>query len=148
MKLNHLKQLFTRDLEKLIVEISAYENQDDIWKTAPGISNSAGNLALHICGNLRHFLGAVLGNDGYLRNRDSEFQTKDIPADQLIAEAKVTISVVNQVMTFLPEESLNEIYPVELFGKPMTTGFFFIHLYGHLNYHLGQVNYHRRLLTS
>lgn len=148
MILNNIKPLFQRDLDRLQSEINGYEQESDLWKVAPGILNSGGNLALHLMGNLRHFLGAVLGKDGYVRNREHEFEAKDISREALIAELKITESVVNHVLTHLPEESLQEIYPIEVFGYPMTTELFLIHLYGHLNYHLGQINYHRRLINN
>jgi len=143
-----LKELFQRDLEKLTSEIEAYKNEDDLWKIAPGISNSAGNLALHLIGNLKHFLGAVLGKNGYVRNRDGEFNDKGIPKQQLISDLKETQAIVSGVINHLSNDDLEATYPVEVFGKPMKTGYFLIHLYGHLNYHLGQVNYHRRLLSN
>lgn len=146
--INSLKELYTRDLQKLIVELEAYTNEADLWKVVPGINNSAGNLALHLIGNLRHFFGAVLGKDGFVRDREAEFSSKDIPLEHIISELKITLSVVNHVLTHLPKESLEEIYPLEVFGNPMLTQFFIIHLHSHLNYHLGQINYHRRILNQ
>lgn len=146
--INSLKELFDRDLQKLIAELEAYQNETDIWKTTPGINNSAGNLALHLIGNLRHFFGAVLGKDGFIRDREAEFSSRDIPRELLISDLKITLSVVNHVLTHLPKETLEEIYPLEVFGKPMLTQFFIIHLHSHLNYHLGQINYHRRMINS
>lgn len=143
-----LKQLFDRDLKQALSELKAYKKEENLWKLSGEISNTAGNLLLHICGNLRHFIGSTLGNSGYIRRRDDEFNLKEVKRSDLVAELKTTKKVVNEVLEELTNDQLNEIYPINVFGKEMTTQFFLIHLHGHLTYHLGQVNYHRRLLDN
>lgn len=148
-------QLFQRDLEKLKTEISSYKNEKKIWEisgethlTGGQVKNSAGNLCLHLCGNLQHFIGAVLGNSGYIRNRDTEFSRKDVSVSELLKEIDETIDVVKLTLENLREDKLKETFPVNVFGYEMTTDFFLTHLTTHLNYHLGQINYHRRLLDD
>lgn len=143
-----LSLIFTRDLTKLKDELNAYTNEADLWKLADGISNSAGNLTLHLIGNLNHFMGATLGNTGYVRNRDAEFALKDVPREKLLADIDAVIAVVNTTLAQLPDEDLVKEFPLEVGGKRFPTGTFLLHLYGHLTYHLGQINYHRRLLTT
>ncbi|MEJ2493611.1 MAG: DinB family protein [Ignavibacteriaceae bacterium] len=141
-----LKKLFNRDLEKLKTEISSYNDEKKLWEISGEIKNSAGNLCMHLCGNLQHFIGNILGNSGYVRNREAEFSTKDIQKEKLLDEINVTAKVVEKTISELKEDKFNEIYPVNVFGYEMTTEFFLVHLATHLNYHLGQINYHRRLL--
>jgi uncharacterized damage-inducible protein DinB len=141
-----LLEIFERDLNKLITEINAYKNENSLWLIKEGISNSAGNLCLHLIGNLNHFIGAILGNTGYLREREKEFSLKNIPREELVSNIEKTIAVVKNSLTNLPEADLEKNFPVEVFGKPLTTGFLLVHLTTHLTYHLGQINYHRRLL--
>ncbi len=141
-------QLFQRDLKKLKTEITSYKDEKKIWEVSAEIKNSAGNLCLHICGNLQHFIGAVLGNSGYVRDRDSEFSRKNVPVEELIKEIDKTLEIVTETIRNFEEEKLIEIYPINVFGKEMTTGFFLAHLTTHLNYHLGQINYHRRLIDK
>lgn len=141
-----IKSLFTRDLNKLKTEIESYQNEEIIWKIDKNILNSAGNLTLHLVGNISHFIGAILGNTGYVRNRELEFSLKDIPRQELILQIEKTIEVVNSSLEKLSEEDLKKEYPLEPLGYTMTTDYFLIHLIGHLEYHLGQINYHRRLL--
>ncbi|MDR6404978.1 MULTISPECIES: DinB family protein [Chryseobacterium] len=141
-----LKSLFTRDLNKLKTEIESYQNEETIWKTDKNILNSAGNLCLHLVGNLNHFIGAQLGNSGYIRNRDLEFSLKNIPRAELIQQIESTIEVINSSLGNLSAEDMEKEYPLEALGYKMTTEYFLIHLLGHLEYHLGQINYHRRLL--
>jgi uncharacterized damage-inducible protein DinB len=141
-----LKSLFTRDLNKLKTEIESYQNKETIWKTDKNILNSAGNLCLHLVGNLNHFIGAQLGNSGYIRNRDLEFSLKNIPRAELIQQIESTIEVINSSLGNLSAEDMEKEYPLEALGYKMTTEYFLIHLLGHLEYHLGQINYHRRLL--
>ena len=100
--LTTLSALFERDLDKLIEEISLYKNETDIWKIKEGISNPGGNLALHLVGNLNHFIGASLGKTGYLRERDKEFSVKDIPHEQLIADIKNTSAIITNILSSLP----------------------------------------------
>lgn len=143
-----LTELYDRDLNKLKAEISLYENEADLWKKPGGVPNSAGNLCLHLNGNLQHFFGAVLGGTGYVRNRDAEFSTTGVSREAMLADIDKTLAVVRETLSKLNEDDLAAIYPIEVFGKPMSTGWFLTHLCTHLTWHLGQINYHRRMLTS
>lgn len=148
MPLSSLKPLFQRDLCKLYREIDAYKREEDLWVIEKSISNSAGNLALHLVGNLNSFIGAQLGETGYERDRHFEFHGTGVPKNELLQQIDSTKAMVNQILDQIHPEQLDQDYPIEVFDKKMTTGFFLIHLLGHLNYHLGQINYHRRLLTG
>lgn len=146
MIIESLQSLYNRDLNKLKTEIEAYQHEAVIWKTDQNISNSAGNLCLHLIGNLNHFIGAYLGNTGYIRNRDLEFSLKNIPKTELTEKVEATLTMINHVLSQLTPEDLEKEYPLVVFEDKMTTGYFLIHLITHLDYHLGQINYHRRLL--
>lgn len=146
MLIETLKTLLNRDLNKLKFEIESYEFEKQIWAVENDISNSAGNLCLHLVGNLNTYIGAEIGKTGYIRDRPAEFSLKDISKSELIQKIEDTISVVNNALDKLTEGDLNSIYPQIVFEKEMTTGFFLVHLSTHLAYHLGQINYHRRLL--
>ncbi|MCM0666103.1 DinB family protein [Flavobacterium tyrosinilyticum] len=146
MSIQTLKTLFNRDLNKLKFEIESYEFEKQIWVIDKNISNSAGNLCLHLIGNLNTYIGAEIGKTGYVRNRPLEFSLKDIPRPELISKIEDTIEVINKSLDSLTEKDLEQIYAQIVFEKEMTTGFFLIHLSTHLAYHLGQINYHRRLL--
>ncbi|MCT2563477.1 DinB family protein [Chryseobacterium herbae] len=146
MIIESLRSLYNRDLNKLKTEIESYQNEASIWKTDQNITNSAGNLCLHLVGNLNNFIGAELGKTGYVRNRELEFSLKDIPQTELLAMAEATTAMVDQVLSQLTPEDLEKEYPLVVFEDKMTTGYFLIHLITHLDYHLGQINYHRRLL--
>ena len=141
-----LKSLFTRDLNKLKLEIESYQDESKIWVIDKNISNSAGNLCLHLIGNINNFIGAEIGKTGYIRNRELEFSLKDVPRTELIMKIEDTIVVVNNALDRLTEADLQSIYPLVVFEKEMTTEFFLVHLSVHLGYHLGQINYHRRLV--
>lgn len=143
-----LTTLFSRDLSKLRSEIEQYTNESSIWKTDKQISNSAGNLCLHLIGNLNHFIGMQLGDTGYVRNRELEFSQKNVPRAELVDMIDKTIAVVTDALNKLTEEDLQEEYPLLVFQEKTSTGFFLVHLAMHLAYHLGQINYHRRLLDT
>lgn len=143
-----LGELFARDLDKAIEELKAYTKEEQLWMVKGEIANSGGNLLLHICGNLRHFIGSVLGDSGYLRRREDEFGLKDVKRSEIISELKTTKKMIKEVLSTLESDKLEETFPINVFGNEMTTEFFLMHLYGHLNYHLGQINYHRRLVAD
>ncbi|WP_417942106.1 DUF1572 family protein [Flavobacterium sp. RS13.1] len=146
MLIEILRSLFNRDLNKLKEEIEVYQTENQLWVVDQNIANSAGNLCLHLIGNLNTYIGAELGKTGYVRNRPLEFSSKDVRKDQLIAKIEETILMVNNILDVLTETDLEAIYPQIVFEKEMKTGFFMVHLSTHLAYHLGQINYHRRML--
>jgi uncharacterized damage-inducible protein DinB len=143
-----LKKLIIRDLEKLKQEIEAYQNEEKLWYIEQSILNSAGNLCLHLVGNLNTYIGAEFGKTGYVRNRPDEFALKNVPRAELVDKIEKTITVIEQTFDILSDEQLSEEYPGDKFLEDVTTGYFFTHLAMHLSYHLGQVNYHRRLLDA
>lgn len=141
-----LIKLFKRDLNKLITEVESYSNEQNLWLVKKGVSNSAGNLCLHIVGNLKTFIGAEFGDTGYIRQRDLEFSLKNISRAELITQVNETIVVVENALNTITQEDLKKDYSRRVFEDTMTTEYFLVHLTTHLSYHLGQINYHRRLL--
>ncbi|MEN2282014.1 DUF1572 family protein [Algoriphagus sp. SE2] len=148
MLLTQLIQLFERDIDRLYKEIEAYSDEDTLWKTDHKINNSAGNLCLHLLGNLQAFVGHELGGFNYERDREFEFAGKNVPKSKLLADIINLKRIMISSLEGMDESLITKNYPKEIFGKPMTNEFFLIHLYGHFNYHLGQINYHRRLLNN
>ncbi len=142
-----LIQIYEADITKVIGEIEKYENEEDVWKLAEGITNSGGNLALHLIGNIKHFFGANLGNTGYVRERDSEFADKDVSRKQIITGLEEASQVLRDALKGLSDEQFEAEYPEEIFGGGHKTSSIAIYMLSHLNYHLGQINYHRRLLS-
>jgi len=141
-------ELYNRDIAKLKEELSLYKEEKNIWVVEENISNSAGNLCLHLVGNLNHFIGALLGKTGYVRERELEFSTKDVPRSELISMIDQTKETVANALSGLTEADLTLDFPEAKRGIIEKTGYMLIHLLAHLDYHLGQVNYHRRLLDK
>ncbi|MBT8220552.1 MAG: DUF1572 domain-containing protein [Bacteroidia bacterium] len=141
-----LKTLFNRDLKKLKKEIEAYQDEQHLWITEKNISNCAGNLCLHLIGNLNAFIGAELGNSGYVRKRDLEFSQKRVSRLEMLLMIDDTKSVVEKSLNQLTAEDLLKDFPLQVFNEKVSTLHFLLHLSTHFNYHLGQINYHRRLL--
>lgn len=139
-----LSQILLRDLGRLHAEISAFDSEEKLWIKKEGINNTAGNLSLHIAGNLQHFIGHVLGKSSFQRNREAEFNGQ-ASRSVLLSEIENTNASVASTLQKLSEEDLKANFPIEVLGHPMSTEYFLIHLIGHLNYHLGQINYYRRL---
>lgn len=141
-----LQEIFNRDLIKLRTEIEQYPDENLMWKIQDGITNAAGNLCLHVIGNLRHFIGKELGGIDYTRNRELEFSQKNVPVAELITQIEHCRNTVETTLGKLTPAKLEMPYPVIVFEKEMSTQFFLIHLATHLSYHLGQINYHRRMI--
>ncbi len=141
-----LTELFERDLQKLKMEIGLYKDEDNLWLVKEGISNSAGNLCLHLLGNLNHFIGATLGNTGYIRHREDEFSLKNIPRQDIVMNIENCMLIVMGTLLKLTDADLEKEFPLEKHGTIVSTKDMLLHLFGHLSYHLGQINYHRRLL--
>jgi hypothetical protein len=143
-----LKALFNRDLNRLKSEIELYQNENDIWEIREGIANSAGNLCLHLVGNLNTYIGTAIGNTNYIRNRELEFSSKYIPKSELIQKIEQTINVINNSLDMVSVEDYKKDFPLLVFAEKTSTEFMLIHLTTHLAYHLGQINYHRRLMEE
>lgn len=139
---------FERDLDKLIGEINSFKNENDIWKIKNGITNSAGNLTTHLLGNLNHFIGKTLGNTNYVRNRDEEFSIKNISREKLIADIDSLKKVIKNTLPQLSDENLKKEFPIKIRDEVFSTENMLTYLLAHLNYHLGQINYLRRMLNA
>lgn len=138
--------IFERDLHLVKKEIGLFHTEKNLWRTSGSIHNSAGNLCLHIVGNLNTYIGKHIGETGYVRNREAEFTLKNVSREELIHKVEQTKEIVGTILTDMQDSELQKKYPEEVLGYEMTTGFFLIHLHGHLSYHLGQINYLRRIL--
>lgn len=141
------KKQYSKYLDQLREEISLYKDENDLWKLTGDIKNTPGNLAIHICGNLKFNFGAVLLNNGYVRDRDSEFARKNVPRDEILKEIDSTKKVVLESLNKLTKDDLNKLFPSKVYGDEGTTGDLILRISFHLAYHLGQINYHRRILT-
>ena len=148
MLASELSALYARDLTRLIQELNAFPDTVSLWKTAPGVSNAAGTLALHLEGGLRHFIGFRIGKIEYQRDRPLEFSARGVERDELIARLEAVKVSIPAVIAALSDADLAVIDPSNGTDKPMPTSQWLIHLYGHLGYHLGQVDYLRRFVTG
>jgi uncharacterized damage-inducible protein DinB len=144
----NLVNLFDRELQKLKNEINAYNNAEKIWVIDNLIKNSGGNLCLHLLGNLQHYIGAILGGSGYVRNRPLEFSSRNVAITEINNLIDTTRKVVSSTLTVLTSEDLAREYPEKVFEFATSTEFHLLHLLTHLSYHLGQINYHRRMLDT
>jgi uncharacterized damage-inducible protein DinB len=148
MMVEVLKKMFLRDLGKLKTEIELYRDEQKIWYVEKQITNTAGNLCLHLVGNLNAYIGAELGENGYIRHRELEFSLRDITRAELIKAIDETALMLAATFDKISDDQLTEEYPQIVMDGKVTTGYFLTHLATHLSYHLGQVNYHRRLLDN
>lgn len=145
--LKELTSLYDRDLKALRNEIQSYPDDASLWQKTTGISNPGGNVFLHLMGNLNTFFGAVYANTCYVRDRPLEFSATGISRAKLVMMLDEIHPIVLQVLRDFPSEKLGEIYPIQIFEEEKTVAYIFIHLETHLAYHLGQINYHRRILS-
>jgi hypothetical protein len=140
--------LLARELRTLERELEAYPTEAQIWEAHPALPNTAGTLALHAAGNLLHFIGAILGGTGYVRDRDAEFNRRGVGRDELLAGLRTAREVVTTALPAVPASRLDEWYPLPVASRRVRTGEFLVHLTTHLAYHVGQVDYHRRITTA
>ena len=143
-----LRALLLRELRALRASVDAYPDDAAVWATAPGITNTGGTIVLHVCGNLQHFIGAVLGHSEYLRDRDAEFNRRDVARSELVAEIDAAMRAVDRTLSRGDDGMLEREYPQEVSGRVVSTGVFLAHLVSHTAYHLGQLDYHRRAVTG
>jgi len=145
---NHASTLLRRELDGFSREVSLFPDDASLWKTVPGIANSAGNLTLHVAGNLRYFVGKVLGSEPYARDRDAEFGRRSGTRQELLSELQKTSDVVRKVLNGFPESRLIEEFPESVMGLRLRTDLFLLHLCVHAGFHLGQAGYLRRMVTG
>lgn len=145
MNTQHLAELFARDLQRLDTAVAAYATDEALWAIAGSVTNSGGTLCLHLCGNLRHFVGHVLGGLTYTRDREHEFGARALTRSELLAEVERTQHDVAYALARMTPDMFVAPFPLRVLDKDWNTDAFLLHLYGHLNYHLGQLDYHRRM---
>lgn len=145
---DEVRRLLTRDLETFAREVELFPDDQALWRTLPGVTNSAGALARHVCGNLKHYLGHVLGGSAYLRNRDAEFAAREGARSEAARELRETMAVLAEALQSLPESALAAPFPEPVGGVEIPCGRFLLHLCTHLALHLGQAGYLRRVLTG
>jgi hypothetical protein len=148
MIVEHFRRLILRDVAGLKRQLQAYPEESALWDKTGGIGNPPGNLGLHVAGNLRHFIGNVLGDIAYARDRDAEFSRRDVPLPEIIAALDAAAAAVDATLQDLPDRRLAEPFPLRFGEVELNTGRFLAHLCSHLAYHLGQVDYHRRITTG
>jgi Protein of unknown function (DUF664) len=141
-----LSALYRRDLARLTRQLDAFPDSD-LWRVLPGVSNSAGNLMLHLNGNLRAFVAKNIGGVPYERDRPREFAAKDVPRSEVASALSELAELIPRVLADVAPARWDDTYPENVLGEPLTHRQFVVHLYGHLNYHLGQIDYLRRVLT-
>jgi hypothetical protein len=143
-----LAALLARELRAVKRELDLYPDDAAVWREIPGVPNTAGTLALHLAGNIQHFVGAILGRSGYVRDRDSEFARRGVPRAELQAGLDAAIRAVEQTFAALPADALNGTYPEPIAKRSVHATTFGMHLLSHLAYHLGQIDTHRRAVTG
>jgi uncharacterized damage-inducible protein DinB len=143
-----IARVLIRDIDSVSDQLNAYTDEADIWRLAPGIANSAGTLALHLAGNIQHYIGAQLGGTGYVRDRDAEFNARNVPRSELLAQIEAARMALLKALPDIAAKATESAYPLEVAGVRLSTGQFLVHLAAHLAYHLGQIDYHRRVVTA
>lgn len=143
-----LAALYARDLTRLLQELRAFPDTASLWQTAPGVSNAAGTLALHLEGNLREFIGRQMGQIAFVRDRPLEFSARGVEQAELIARIESVHALIPRVIGSLSDAQLAATHSELYNNTQVNTLWFLVHLDGHLNYHLGQIDYLRRFVTG
>ena len=143
-----LARSFDNLIDSLRASLDGYPEEAQLWVTPGGVRNSAGNLILHLCGNLRTFVGATLGGIAYDRDRPFEFEGRNVPRETLRGHIAETKAAVARTLAAITPDQLASTFPLELGGHTVNTQQFVVHLLAHLGYHVGQLDYHRRIVTG
>lgn len=146
-QINLFANFLAQGIEKISGELNLFHKEEEIWQVTGDISNSAGNLTLHLVGSLNHFIGAQLGKTGYVRDRDNEFVSRNVHRDVLVRMVNETKTMVENTLNAMTDEDLKKAYPLNTFGEGKTIDAVLLIMIGHLNYHLGQMNYLRRVFS-
>ena len=146
MLLAYVAAVLDRDLRTLTREIAAYADERDLWRMAPGVPNSAGTLALHLAGNIQHYLGARLGGTAYVRDRAAEFAERGVPRAELLARIESARAAVRAAAA--AELDISADFPEIISDARIVTEDYLLHLCTHFAFHLGQLDYHRRFVTG
>jgi uncharacterized damage-inducible protein DinB len=145
---SNIRMIALRDLRDVRKEIETYPDDASLWRAAPGITNPGGNLALHLAGNMQHYIGVVLGSSSYVRNRSAEFSQRNLTRQQVLDRLDEAISEVDEALGRLTDDDLNRPFPEHVGDMRLLTSQFLIHCLAHMGYHLGQLDYHRRMVTG
>lgn len=151
MLVSSVHAILRRELGAVRRSVEAYPDDASLWAHPAGLPNAGGTLVLHLCGNLQHFVGTVLGGTGYTRDRDAEFSRRGVPRAELLAEIDATAAAIDRGMAALADDDhggLAREFPARITNRPIATGDMLVHLAVHLAYHLGQIDYHRRVVTG
>ncbi|WP_165795304.1 DinB family protein [Deinococcus koreensis] len=148
MLLDHLLNLYLREIATLERELELYPDDDTVWAELTGLPNTAGTLFLHLAGSLQHFFGAVYGETGYVRDREAEFSRRGVPRSELRRELAGARAGVQAAFTRLREEDLARVFPVRYADEPVSVQLTLLQFLSHLAFHLGQIDYHRRAVTG
>lgn len=147
MLVESVAAILDRDLQALGREVEAYPDDGALWQLPEGVTNSGGTLVLHLTGNIQHFLGAHLAGTGFVRDRPAEFSARGVPRAALLRQIEAARSAIRYAAEKLTGEALELDFPEVVGGMRVATGDYLIHLVSHFGYHLGQVDYHRRLVS-
>ena len=122
-------------------------SDDQIWWRPNESSNSIGNLILHLCGNVRQWIGTGLGAQPDHRKRQSEFDERRILSrEALLQELMSVMTMAKDIISQVSEADLLTERPVQTFQE---TGLsILIHVTEHFSYHTGQIAYITKMLTD
>lgn len=140
------RSLYERDLDRLIDNLQS-TSDEQLWQSPDGITNSCGILAQHMVGNLQHYISHGIGQTDYVRQRDREFTATHRSKEELISDVEELKETLSTVFDAIEDDQLTRDFPLDI-PFEASKHKFLLHLYGHLNYHLGQLNYLRRMLAA
>ena len=122
---------------------------DSIWKCPVPGQVSPANQVLHLTGNLRHFMGHLVGGSDYKRDRDREFKTEPSATKaEILAGWETACEETREVLQDLDDDQLLKEAPVERFPGGVPVHRYILRLLGHLTYHAGQIRSLYRILQN
>lgn len=143
-----LIDLYTREIDKLKNEVLNFESDEQLWKTPEPQITPAGNTCLYLAGTLQHYIGNIMGDSGYIRNKEAEMKARNVPRERLLEEIDNTKQVVIDTLEQISKTELQKVFPTNEFEEPITTEFYLIHLLKNVGFHVGQISVLRQLASA
>ncbi len=120
---------------------------EQTWQRPNDVSNSVGNLVLHLTGNVRQWVIAGIGGEPFQRDRPAEFAERGpLPQAQILAGLRDVVVRADQVIAGLSAADLEQEYSIQ--GRTVTGIAAVFHVVEHFSLHTGQIVSMTKLFTG
>lgn len=124
-------------LDKIRLAVAGLDEEGIWWRPAPG-TNSAGNLMLHLSGNLTLWILVAVAGERHERRRSEEFRAdRTATKEELLGKLGATVERAAEVVAGLDAAALARPVAVQGYDTDVLAAVF--HAVEHMAYHTGQI---------